>query len=184
MQPARFFGYGSLVNAATHSYGGVVPATLRGWRRHWVQSNRRKVAFLSVTEAPETEIEGVVADVGAGGWAALDEREAAYDRLPLPDPLAGVQMYRAAPAFVAEDDLGQPILQSYLDVVVQGFLRLYGEAGVAGFFETTTGWHTPVLDDRAAPIYPRAQELDAVERELVDQHLSRLAVKVLRAQDV
>ena len=59
--------------------------------------------------------------------------------------------------------------------MVQGFLRLYGEDGVRGFFRTTTGWETPVLDDRDAPIYPRAQPLNRQERDLVDAHLDALA---------
>lgn len=173
--PRRFFGYGSLVNAATHSYADVTPASVSGWRRQWVQSNAREVAFLSVTPDPLSRIDGVIADVGDIGWDALDAREAAYDRLALPEPHAGVQIYRASPRHVGPAALGQPILLSYLDVVVQGFLRLYGEDGVRGFFRTTTGWETPVLDDRDAPIYPRAQPLNRQERDLVDAHLDALA---------
>ena len=33
-----------------------------------------------------------------------------------------------------------PILLSYLDVVVQGYLAEFGEAGVARFFASTDGW--------------------------------------------
>ena len=37
---------------------------------------------------------------------------------------------------------------------------------------TTDGWHVPVLDDRAAPRYPRAQTLTDRERILVDDALA------------
>ncbi|MDX5384038.1 MAG: gamma-glutamylcyclotransferase, partial [Rhodobacterales bacterium] len=35
MKDAFFFGYGSLVNRATHDYGQARAATLPGWRRAW-----------------------------------------------------------------------------------------------------------------------------------------------------
>ena len=69
-----------------------------------------------------------------------------------------------------------PLLLSYIDVVVQGYLREFGEAGVARFFQTTAGWSAPVLDDRARPIYPRHQTLSSDERQLVDDNLGRLGV--------
>ena len=57
---------------------------------------------------------------------------------------------------------------------MQGYLQLYGTAGVAHFFETTGGWDARVLDDRADPIYPRHQRLSPMERDLVDQHLAAM----------
>jgi len=65
-------------------------------------------------------------------------------------------------------------LLSYLDVVVQGFVHEFGTAGAKAFFETTDGWDTPVLDDRAAPIYPRAQTLSAEEQALTDRLLAQV----------
>lgn len=175
----RFFGYGSLVNTATHLYGDVEPAAVAGWRRHWVQSNARPVSFLSVTPDPLSRIAGVIANVGDAGWEALDLREAAYDRLTLPQPHDGVAIYRASPRHVGDASLGQPILLSYLDVVVQGFFRLYGEDGVRDFFRSTTGWDTPVLNDRADPIYPRAQVLTQAETALADAHLGAVGATIL-----
>ena len=67
-----------------------------------------------------------------------------------------------------------PILLSYLDVVLQGYLHVFGEAGVQHFMETTDGWDTDVLNDRANPIYPRAQSLSADEIALVDACLTQV----------
>ena len=64
---------------------------------------------------------------------------------------------------------------SYIDVVVQGYLAEFGMTGVRHFFETTEGWHAPILNDRAAPIYLRAQALTEEERQIVDEGLSRLS---------
>ncbi|MFT6224241.1 MAG: hypothetical protein ACJA1F_002090 [Paracoccaceae bacterium] len=75
-----------------------------------------------------------------------------------------------------------PILRSYLDVVVQGYLQVFGEQGVVDFFATTRGWQAPVLDDRTAPVYPRHQLLSSSETALVDAHLSALAAQVEQGQ--
>lgn len=174
-----FFGYGSLVNRSTHDYSPTVPARLEGWRRVWRHTVLRPFAFLSV-EPAETHIEGLVAAVPGGDWAALDLREAAYLRTPvLPEMLhhgAGwaqsVQIY-AVSAEYADPAARHPILRSYLDVVVQGFLREFGTDGAMNFFTTTSGWQSGIFDDRAAPIYPRHQVLSKDETDFVDTALQR-----------
>ena len=176
-----FFGYGSLVNRATHVYAPVRPAKVRGWARVWRGTSLRKIAYLSAIEAPGLEIEGLIAPVPGGDWAALDQREAAYARHVLSDIThdlprpAEVMIYKVEAVHVAESH-GHPILLSYLDVVVQGYLREFGPAGVARFFETTGGWDVGVLDDRDAPQYPRAQVTSDRERGMVDAALRDLGV--------
>lgn len=178
---ARFFGYGSLVNRATHDYPGARAATLPGWRRVWVHTAARPVAFLSAEPSPGTAIAGLVADVPGGDWAALDAREFAYARHPVTaETVSGtltVQVYAVPQGQSPTAD--HPILLSYLDAVVQGFLREYGAEGAAGFFATTAGWQAPVLDDRAAPRYPRAQSLTASERATVDDGLARVGARLI-----
>ncbi|MCB2092818.1 MAG: gamma-glutamylcyclotransferase [Rhodobacteraceae bacterium] len=178
-----FFGYGSLVNRATHDYAPAVPARLRGWRRVWRHTVLRPFAFLSV-EPADAEIDGLVAAVPHGDWSALDQREAAYDRTGL---AAGALRHDAGWAqsveiyAVARDHADpaarHPILLSYLDVVVQGFLREFGTTGANGFFASTQGWETAILDDRAAPVYPRHQVLTKGETAFVDETLHRLGIK-------
>jgi hypothetical protein len=60
--------------------------------------------------------------------------------------------------------------------VAQGFLREFGEAGVARFFETTQGWEAGIRNDRAAPLYPRAQVMTDRERALVNAALRDLGI--------
>ncbi|MEL6451250.1 MAG: gamma-glutamylcyclotransferase family protein [Pseudomonadota bacterium] len=175
----RFFGYGSLVNRATHSYPNAHPATLQGWRRVWVRTARRDVVFLSIHPAPGHQIKGLIADVPGADWAALDIRETGYDRFDTtpnvdhdgaPGPIAA---YRVPPQ-AQRPDGGHHILLSYLDVVVQGFVDVFGTAGAEAFFASTDGWDTPIHDDRAAPIYPRAQMLTAAEQALTDRLLAQV----------
>lgn len=178
-----FFGYGSLVNRATHDYARAAPARVRGWARVWRGTSLRKVAYLSATEAPGVEIDGLIAAVPGGDWRALDRREAAYARHPLamvahdlPGPLS-IMIYKVEPHHVSSA-AEHPILLSYLDVVVQGYLREFGETGVARFFETTRGWEVGLLDDRNAPQYPRAQVTTDRERAMVDAAIRDLGVGV------
>jgi hypothetical protein len=174
-----FFGYGSLVNRATHDYPDAARARVRGWARVWRGTSLRRVAYLSAIEAPGVEIEGLIAAVPGADWRALDARERAYARHPLAmvhHDLPGnpsIMIYKVEAHHVSSMDR-HPILLSYLDTVVQGFLREFGEDGVARFFETTTGWEAGVLDDRTEPVYPRAQPVTERERAMVDAALRDL----------
>lgn len=176
-----FFGYGSLVNRATHDYARAAPARLAGWRRVWRHTTLRPHPFLSV-EPAEAEIDGLVAEVPSGDWTALDAREAAYLRhvvdarrlFPAPAWARPVEIY-AVDETNAAFAPGGPILLSYLDTVVQGFLSEFGEAGVARFFASTAGW-TALLDDRDRPLYPRAQRTGATERAMTDAHADALGL--------
>ena len=153
----------------------------------WVQTDLRPAAFLSARPAGDGEIAGLIAPVPGGDFAALDLRETGYARVDCGPFLSHsaphavqAQVYQVvAPVAAGPDDYA--ILLSYLDAVVQGFLREFGAGGVAAFFDTTDGWHLPVLDDRAAPIYPRAQRLSAAETALVDDHLAERGCRVRRA---
>lgn len=167
----RFFGYGSLVNRQTHDYPGIARTTVRGWRRAWRATPINHVSFLTGEPFEGSEIEGLSADVPMGDWRALDLRESGYLRAPLPE---GPQIYHIPADLHGRADDVRPILLSYLDVVVQGFLREYGEAGVTRFFDTTAGWETPIRNDRAAPEYPRTQALTPAETALVDHHVERV----------
>jgi len=183
-----FFGYGSLVNKATHDYPDAMRARITGWRRCWRHTTLRELAFLSVTKVPGVEIDGLIAAVPGGDWAALDERERAYERHPLAkgeiehphteDIL--VHIYSTQPSIAAPRSVRHPVLLSYLDTVVCGFFDLFGEDGVRRFFDTTEGWDVRVLDDRNTPIYPRAISTTQKERRRIDAALDALEVPRFR----
>ncbi len=177
----QFFGYGSLVNLATHDYRNPRKATVQGWRRKWEYSAAREISFLSVVKDPQSTIQGLVADVANIGWQALDIREAAYKRHALASAsgCAGVQIYVADPQYVDPKVQDKPILLSYLDCVVQGYLQQFGSEGVTAFFDSTTGWERPIKNDRITPVYPRAQLLTASQLALVDDHLDRLSADII-----
>ncbi|MFN3208378.1 MAG: gamma-glutamylcyclotransferase family protein [Roseovarius sp.] len=185
MQPGFFFGYGSLVNRGTHAYADAHPAQLSGWRRAWRKTTLREVAYLTAVPDETGRIDGLVAGVPGADWAALDAREGAYRRVParhqvhthLPET-ADLVVYAIEDGHHKTPDAVSPVLLSYIDVVVQGYLQVFGEAGVTRFFDTTDGWDAPILDDRRRPLYPRHQRLDRKERGLVDDMLDRVGARV------
>ncbi len=181
----RFFGYGSLVNRTAHDFQLPRQARRQGWRRVWVHVAARPVAYLSVEPDPQGNILGLVADVPGNDWQALDEREHAYARHPVTVEAMATPVAAQVYAVPATDRLppsqSNPLILSYIDVVVQGFLREFGEAGVQHFFATTHGWGAPILNDRAAPRYPRHRLLTGAEREMVDHGLAGVGARLIPA---
>jgi hypothetical protein len=146
------------------------------------------LAFLTAIPDTSSEIEGLIAEVPNQDWAALDEREEFYERLnanectdhAVNEPL-DIAIYAIPPAnsTIASDD--HPIILSYLDVVLQGYLEVYGVEGALKFFESTTGWHAPIINDRSAPLYPRSQKLSAKETDWIDEQLASRRIKIINA---
>ncbi|NBN62664.1 gamma-glutamylcyclotransferase [Microvirga tunisiensis] len=196
-----YFGYGSLVNPDTLPEGvSLRPARLHGWRRVWaVRGNaagtpqhRRAVCSLGVRPQPGASILGVVAREAEAGRPGLYRREARYlpvsgigrDLTHLDDGSAGdpdAFLFRSRPEHDGFGDETCPVLQSYLDCVLAGFHAHWGEEGIVHFIETTDGWHVPVLNDRANPLYPRAKLIDDRLRRLFDAHLARTGLMHLQA---
>ena len=184
MVNAFFFGYGSLVNRATHGFEDAHRAHVQGWRRAWRGTPRRNVAFLTAVPDPMARIDGLIAAVPGESWAALDEREQAYDRVQVSDDVRHPLPRRPQIAIYAIPDGAHhapsddhPILLSYVDVVMQGYFNEFGAEGVAAFIATTDGWESPVMDDRADPIYPRHQALGPAERRMVDDALEQAGAR-------
>jgi hypothetical protein len=185
-----YFGYGSLVNRDTRPTGEFSePATLHGWQRVWENrtadpERSQQCTSLSIellTEASKGSIEGVVARMPVSDLAQLDQRESGYDRLRLPisdfqltDNVETDHIYvyqsQLPNRFLADDQ--HPILQSYIDCVLAGYVRQFGPSGMQSMIDSTRGWDRPVLDDRAAPHYPRAVNIDADLQSSIDQLLS------------
>lgn len=182
-----YFGYGSLVNRATHRTAIVeaMPARLAGWRRFWRARPDMPgfpAALLTVRPEADAACDGLLVVDRADNLAAVDAREARYRRVRLSSEaldLGGV-LPRDCPVYVYEAVADLPlhpdppkILRSYLDAVMQGFLVEHGEDGLRRLVAETDGFDTPIHDDRHAPVYPRAVALSAIERGLFDRILAR-----------
>ena len=116
---------------------------------------------------------------------ALDEREGGYDRrvvqardidLEIDFEFEGpIYIYEARPP--AHEGRRHGILQSYLDAVLQGYLKEYGADHVHRFLADTHAFHAPVIRDRHAPRYSRHVETSDEERGLFDELLGAHGVE-------
>ncbi len=163
---ALVFAYGSLVNAKSRARtlhpSAAVPACVRGVRRSWcVRASDIGATSLGLTLEPNSWCNGVLLSVATAELSALDERERQYQRVALDvgcidaeRPLCGSErvLTYVANEVIAPDD-EHPILQSYLDVALSGFLDI-GVRAAAEFVAQTEGWRGAWLDDRVAPRYP------------------------------
>ena len=201
-----YFGFGSLVNRNTlrTDYVSLLPARLKGWRRHWQSRTHTlddPVALLSIHRDVSCMINGMIIVDRVENLPLVDEREAGYDRVavhnndiefvngftgPNGDPSAAVPdtIY----VYVAKEDTSLPgdgmLLQSYLDAVLQGFHNEFGADGVTHFLETTIGFERNIIMDRENPRYPRAVDLSPTETQLFDDGLRRAGVKGFSPADV
>lgn len=143
----------------------------------------------------DAAIDGLLVIDQAENLPKVDAREALYHRRDImPDALefqnrelaglahdlqsGGVRLY----VYEARGELEQVqgervILRSYLDAVLQGFAREFGSQGVHRFVAETGAFHTPILEDRHAPIYPRAVPLSPAEKALFDAALKLVATR-------
>ncbi|MCR9122804.1 MAG: gamma-glutamylcyclotransferase [Phyllobacteriaceae bacterium] len=182
-----YFGYGSLVNPHTHRTHVIhcERAHLTGFGRRWQQRSdpaRHPVSFLSAYHADLAidELSGLLIFDHRENLPAVDAREHGYDRVELDrsqlrldrDDAAGLPDVAYYVYVARPPDEGGPrhhILQSYLDAVLQGYLHQYGELGARRFVESTAAFDTPIVRDRASPLYPRAVKLAPDEVDLIDQ---------------
>ncbi len=194
-----YFGYGSLVNLQTLPEGAkAIPGVLRGYVREWRlagETDYGGVCALTIRRDPSWNILGVMVEDRRKNLPALDRREARYDRIPLPEDsffaeggnarpslataTGAIFAYRGSPIFVRWGDKDYPILLSYIDCILSGFYALWGPQGIAHFMETTRGWHVPVRNDRAAPLYPRAVAIAPDVQRLIDEALEQAGVVFL-----
>ncbi len=181
----HYFGYGSLVNRDTRPPDEPsICARLDGWKRVWghrVQRSGEHAGCTSLSVLPANgAIDGVVVRMPAANLPMLDEREQGYQRLAIPRQqfdLDGeidaniVYMYQSAPENRGLATRANPILLSYVDCVMAGYEKLFGEQGLTDFLHSTDGWSGAIENDRQAPRYPRAVKLTEDVHKRFDQSL-------------
>lgn len=139
-------------------------------------------------------IDGVIVRLPRHELEQLDAREAGYDRLELPlsdfrlsDELARqldeqgtqcIMVYRSQERNRCMADEQHPVLRSYVDCVMAGYLQRFAASGLQDMVASTRGWELPVLNDRAQPFYPRSVAVDAAEQD----HFDSLMAQYLQAR--
>jgi hypothetical protein len=190
------FGYGSLINSTSRNAtaGKIVPAipvrvsAAFGYIRAWV--NRSSSGFTGLglrkprTNEKASTINGVLYPVEGADMAKYDVREQGYTRVELPrdeiEPMSWQQLPASGRIWVyipvkadGEPGVGLPgasaefpLLESYVDVVVEGALE-YSETFAHELLETTSDWSDFWLNDRELArrpwVYnPASSQVDAL----------------------
>lgn len=197
-----YFGYGSLVNRETRPANEhAVAARLYGWQRIWghrvlsaqqpANEPARSCCSLSVqklsnahSEAIKSRsyIDGVVVTIPISELAALDAREAGYDRLALPCAhfdlpescrTEEVHVYVSKETHQGNATEQFPILQSYVDCVLAGYCAVFEQHGMQQFVDSTVGWDGVIENERDNPKYPRAVSVQPEQLAMFDQVVAK-----------
>ncbi|OLL31035.1 hypothetical protein BTH42_14170 [Burkholderia sp. SRS-W-2-2016] len=171
------FGYGSLINSPSREATAGKPvaaipvrvSAAFGYVRSW--SDRARSGFTALGlrrpfdgEAPMT-INGVIYPVAGNDMSAFDAREKGYVRIEVPRALIEAVSWQQLPAagtvwvYVPKadgnapgeglpvPDANHPLVQSYIDVVIEGGLE-YGPEFAREIIATTRDWSSYWLNDR------------------------------------
>jgi hypothetical protein len=144
-----------------------------------------KVCVLTVERCEGVELDGILLLENSENLERYDKREIGYRRERIEherisidsSPEAGARLPDEYYVYTSERQHHRPgndefpILRSYVDCVLAGYLEVWGRSGTERFVESTQGWEAPILDDRAAPIYPRAVTLPRSDRQVIDEIL-------------
>jgi hypothetical protein len=171
------FGYGSLISSASRNstVGRIVPAipvrvsAAFGYLRAWDDRSLSGFTSLGLRKPGEGEkastINGVLYPVNGDELAKYDAREQGYRRVDVPRDAIESVSWQQLPAtgrvwvYIPVNADGEPgvglpaasaefpLLESYIDVVVEGALE-YGEPFAHELLETTSDWSNYWLNDR------------------------------------
>jgi hypothetical protein len=171
------FGYGSLINSASRNSTASTPipaipvrvSAAFGFRRCW--NDRSPSGFTALglcktgADSSGNTVNGVLYPVQGEDLSKFDLREEGYTRVEVPMSLMESAGWQRLPerghiwvyipvrpgsepgAGLPEPDASYPLLQSYIDIVVEGGLE-YGEDFAREILETTDGWSRFWLNDR------------------------------------
>jgi hypothetical protein len=171
------FGYGSLINTSSRNSTAVAPipaipvrvSAAFGYIRSWNDRSPSGFTALGLRkpspgESPTT-INGVLYPVEGDDMAKFDLREAGYARVEVPHAHIEAVSWQAIPQDghiwvyvpvrpggapgegLPEPDAAFPLLESYIDIVIEGGLE-YGPDFARELIETTAGWSKFWLNDR------------------------------------
>lgn len=184
------FGYGSLICTDSRGRTGVsgpaYPIEVKGISRRWsLHSPQWPATAVSAHINEESECNGVFFEVDDINLERFDEREAGYDRIQIPWQkvtnltASTLPEHGALWAYVGKSTgqptTDRPIMQSYLDVILNGCLDI-SEEFATRFAALTAQWQH-LVDDRHAPQYlrPLKNNARAYDIDLIlEKHLPEL----------
>jgi hypothetical protein len=171
------FGYGSLINSASRNATAskqttAIPARISaefGYVRSWNDRTPAGFTALGLRKSrqgePASTINGVLYPVEGDDMARFDAREQGYVRVEVPagyiEPVSWQRLPERGRIWIyvpvrpgglpgeglPGPDADYPLLESYIDVVVEGAME-YGAEYAQELIETTSDWSRFWLNDR------------------------------------
>ena len=162
------FGYGSIINKnsvnKTTTEKERIIKTITGFRREWnINIKDNFETALGIVKDKNSTCNGVLIEVD--DIEAVDKREAGYVREKIEEDI-----WIYVPKETNKATKEYPIIQSYLDVVLEGCFNISSKFATE-FIDTTYGWNEYLVNDRNNPKYPRAQKVLKYKKE-IDELLS------------
>jgi len=163
-------GYGSLMEKESRTRTNknaknVKPILIKNFQREWGQrSTRYKITFLTISQKKGSSLNAVYYPLSISGIIKLDKRERGYCRIKLKDDelnFFGKKLklknknfwvYAARKQNVKNPDKKHPIVQSYVDIFLNGCFQIQDKFKINNFgklcVETTKGWTPNWVNDR------------------------------------
>lgn len=190
------FGYGSLINTSSRNSTAGKPvhaipvrvAAAFGYVRSWSDRAPSGFTALGLRRPRDGEsaatINGVIYPVVGDDMSAFDQREAGYVRVEVPRKFVEPVSWQPLPAqgeiwayvpkiegnapgeALRPPDAQFPMLESYIDVVIEGALE-YGPEFAREIIQTTRDWSPYWLNDRTLArrpwvLHPKFAQVDAL----------------------
>ncbi|KAL3906737.1 MAG: hypothetical protein SGILL_009153, partial [Bacillariaceae sp.] len=175
--------------------GAVVTLTQDfGYERLWNFRSSTGFTALGVSKTKSsqaTEINGVLFRVSHEMMPGFDQREVGYEKVRIPlqhvradanapewfhhlGPDDRLWLYVPLASYCKQADEHNPLLQSYVDTVLQGCLEWGGEKMAEEFIQTTGGWSSFFLNDTPSS---RRPWLFRKDYSTIDRLLQKYATK-------
>ena len=143
----------------------VKPIMIKNFERTWGQrSSRYKITFLTIKKKEGAKLNAVYYPLSIKGISKLDKRERSYCRIKLKDNEVSFfndkinlknknfWVYAAKPDKINAPDEKHPIVQSYVDIFLNGCFQIQDKFKINEFsdlcIETTTEWSKNWVNDR------------------------------------
>jgi hypothetical protein len=169
-------GYGSLMeeNSRTRTNKEAInikPILIKNFQREWGQrSQRYKITFLTVSRKIGSSINAIYYPLNIKSIKKLDKRESGYCRhrvkfkelkffgKKVNPKNKNFWIYTAKKNNILKPDSNHPIVQSYVDIFLNGCFQVQDKFKIYNFsklcVETTKGWSSNWVNDRVHPRRP------------------------------
>ena len=192
--PQYLVGYGSLMEEASRLHTApsakvAWPVRVQGFRRAWIAQGSPvgfSTTFLGIAAEPKATMNAVIFALASDAELAnMDAREGGYCRVAVSSARVTMLGPDAPPpgeAWIYVNQSGRtaapsprfPIVQSYVDLFLNGCLQIERKHQIAGFAEecisNTHGWSKHWVNDR---LYPRRPFIHESNAGAIDAMLQR-----------